>query len=121
MNFSISFILTFTIGKITTESWSYLNEVLIEHKEKETRPSEWKLAKCGTENISIGMINPAYIEINEIQDRNDEYKKIKKFLNKYVEKYVEKNGISIEDISIEFINYGKTELVYVLSERNGKR
>ncbi len=109
------------IGKITTESWTYLDGVLIEHKEKGTRQSEWKLAERETENISIGMINPAYIEINEIQDKDDEYKKIKKFLNKYVERYAEKNSIPIEDLSIEFINYGKTQLVYVLSERNGKR
>lgn len=109
------------IGKITTESWTYLDGVLIEHKEKETLPSEWKLDKCGTENISIGMINHAYIEVNEIQDKDDEYKKIKKFLNKYVEKYAEKNSIPIEDLNIEFINYGKTELVFVLAERNGKR
>ena len=75
----------------------------------------------GTSNISIGMIDPAYIEINEIQDKDDEYKKIKKFLGKYVEKYANQNNLLVEDLDIEFINYGKTELVYVLSEKNGKR
>jgi hypothetical protein len=104
------------------EGWTYLNGKLISHDIK-TMPSKWMSEKelFGTENISIGFINPAYIEVNEIQDKDDEYKKIKKFLNKYVEKYSKSKGVPIEDLSIEFINYGKTELVYVLSEKSGKR
>ena len=31
------------------------------------------------------------------------------------------NGVPVEDLNVEFINYGKTELVYVLSEKSGKR
>lgn len=106
----------------TVESWTYLNDKLISHDVK-TMSLKWMSEKelLGTENISIGFINSDYIEVNEIQDKDDEYKKIKKFLNKYVEKYAKSKGVLIEELSIEFINYGKTELVYVLSEKSGKR
>ena len=100
------------------ESWGFLNGILIEHSKKTQKPT-WTLED--TNNIGIGFINPAYIEINEIQDKNDEYKKIKKFLSLYLKKYSEQKGISVEDLSIEFINYGKTELVYVITEKCGKR
>ena len=104
------------------EGYTFFNDKMISHDIK-IMPSKWiaeeKLSEM--KNIGIGFINPAYIEINEIQDKDDEYKKIRKFLNKYAEKYAKTNGITMEELKIEFINYGKTELVYVLSEKNGKR
>lgn len=105
------------------EGWTYLNGKLISYDAKKIMPSKWMAEEelSGTENIGIGSINPAYIVINEIQDKEDEYKKIRKFLNKYAEKYAKTNGIPIEELKIEFINYGKTELVYVLSEKSDKR
>ena len=111
------------VGKITAESWTFINEKLVKHAiENPSNITRWTLEEeVGNKNISIGFINSAYIEINEIQDKDDEYKKIKKFLNKYLQLYSERKAISIEDLSIEFINYGKTELVYVLSEKSGKR
>lgn len=45
-------------------------------------------------------------------------KKIQKFLNKYMEYYSVKNNIPTSDLRIEFLNYGKTELVYVLKIQN---
>lgn len=71
--------------------------------------------------IGIGMINPFYIEANEIQDKEYEYKKIKKFLQKFVAEFASEKGYDVKDIKVEFINYGKTELVYVLTEPNGNR
>lgn len=104
------------------ESLSFFNGKLIEHSKQTCQP-KWILEDelFGANNISIGSINPAYIEVNEIQDKADEYKKIKRFLNIYLKRYAERKGIPVQDLSIEFINYGKTELVYVLSEKNGKR
>ena len=103
----------------TIKSWSFLNGTCISHT-VEKRPM-----KCfkeeETDNIGIGSINSAYIEVNEIQDINDEYKKIKRFLNKYLERYSQMNGVPIENLNVQFINYGKTELVYVLSEKSGKK
>lgn len=72
-------------------------------------------------NIGIGYLHPGYIETNKIQNKNEEYQKITDFLNKYIHKYAEKRGINSEDLDLEFINYGKTELVYVLTEKNGNR
>jgi len=72
-------------------------------------------------NIGIGMMNPMYIEVNEIQDTDYEYKKIIKFLNKFIEYYAKKNNDDVDNYKLEFINYGKTELVYVLNNKNGER
>lgn len=103
--------------------------VIRKHHQKgdEVDPKSWArwMGKMGiiteNSNISIGHLNTDYIEINEIQDKNDELKKIERFLNKYVEKYTEKTNIDKSKIEVEFINYGKTELVYVLNlPNNGK-
>ena len=72
-------------------------------------------------NMGIGIMNPLYIEINENQDRNVEYDKILIFLRKYMDYYAKNNNISTEEIKLEFINYGKTELVYVLTDKNNKK
>lgn len=72
-------------------------------------------------NVSIGFFNPMYIEINDIQNISYEYNKIQKFLKKYLNRYSNINNIALKDLNLEFINYGTTELVYVLTEKNGKR
>ena len=79
--------------------------------------------KCcdDTSSLGIGMVNPMYIEVNELQDKDYEYGKIRKFLKKYMAEYASKKGIDSNELQLEFINYGKTELVYVLTEKNGER
>lgn len=112
--------------KPTVESWHWVNGVLLSHEIRNLE-LEWKNQKDDPifqtmqENISIGFLNPMYIEVNEIQDKNDEYKKIEKFLNKFVDYYVQKNNLNLEELKLEFINYGKTELVYVLTSKNNNR
>lgn len=112
--------------KTKIESWDYLNGVLIEYISSE-QPLKWvSLSEDSVyqgllKNIGIGLINPAYIEVNEIQDKNDEYNKIMRFLKKYLEYYAKNNSMSVDELNLEFINYGKTELVYVLTDKNGNR
>lgn len=112
--------------KIIIESELYINDVLVEHK-VESKPIKWVLPEEDpiyqglSKNIGIGSINPMYIEINEIQDKDDEYRKILRFLKKYMECYGLKNNQAVGDLKLEFINYGKTELVYVLTNKNGER
>lgn len=50
---------------------------------EELKPVNWKTESFtkNKDNISIGYIEPDYIEVNEEQDINTEYKKIKAFLN----------------------------------------
>ena len=72
-------------------------------------------------DMGIGWIHPCYIEVNELQNKDYEYSKIKKFLRMYIEHYAEKRGISSEGINLSFINYGKTQLVYVLTQPNGEK
>ena len=103
--------------------------VIRKHHQKgdEVDPKSWArwMGRLGiiteNSNISIGHLDTHYIEINEIQDKNDELKKIERFLNKYVEKYVQKTNIDKRNIEVEFINYGKTELVYVLNLPNNEK
>lgn len=109
-------------GAVSSETWTWAYGELVSHvKEEPHKMGEWTLDQETDNNISIGCVHPAYIEINEIQDKNDEYKKIERFLNRYLQHYSKRKAIPIEDLSIKFINYGKTELVYVLTEKSGKR
>ncbi len=105
------------VGYVESELW--LNGVF---KGKEKTPI-YKVAENVGDNdaIGIGVVNPFYIETNELQDKDYEYKKIKKFLRLYVAEYAKKNGLEESQLKLEFINYGKTQLVYVLTEPNGKR
>ena len=112
--------------EFTVESWNYQDGVFVGHevlkqKEKWVSPQEDPIYQSLLKNIGIGLIHPSYIEINEIQDKSDEYSKIMRFLKKYLEYYIKKNNISIDDLKLEFINYGKTELVYVLTDKDGNR
>lgn len=89
--------------------------------------SEWKKIieqekmQQMNENIGIGFVHPGYIEVNSIQRKDDEYIKIIDFLNQYKEYYSEQYKISIDELKLKFINYGKTELVYVLEEKDSIR
>lgn len=70
-----------------------------------------------TDNMGIGLLCGAYIFAKENQDMWEEYSKILKMLNCYVENYARKNGKTADDYSLEFINYGRTQLVYVLTDK----
>ena len=100
---------------------NFLNGKLIETGEKPIYRSDWQVKTTCDNTIGIGMINPMYIEINELQDKDYEYSKIRKFLKKYMVEYARKKRFDLSDLKLEFINYGKTELVYVLTEPNGER
>jgi len=73
------------------------------------------------DNMGIKGGSHWYYVLNSDQKLEEEYIKIQEFINSYVKNYSINNNISIEDLSLEFINYGKTELVYVLSEKSGKK
>lgn len=73
------------------------------------------------DNISIGGMSEMYINVTHEQNAMMEYAKICKFLDKYVEDYSKTSGIPKEMLELEFINYGKTELVYVLTEKHTKK
>lgn len=114
------------IKKSVIETWTYEDGILINH-EIEEKELKWiplvndPVYQKMLENIGIGSIHPMYIEVNEIQDKEDEYKKITKFLKKYIEYYASLNGKDASSYEIKFINYGKTELVYVLTDNEEKR
>ena len=98
---------------------AFLNGKLVEEGEHPIYKVVEKLDE--SKAIGIGTINPFYIETNELQDKDYEYKKIKKFIQKYIGEYAKANGYDTNEIKVEFINYGKTELVYVVTEPNGRR
>lgn len=116
---------TSSVGRVTIYDCTDGNSTLIQDEEKvfviqendETEKSKTSVK----EPLGIGIINPYYIETNELQEKAYELKKIDKFLNKYIGFYAENNGLNADDITLDFINYGKTELVYVLTEPSGKK
>ena len=65
---------------------NFLNGKLIEEGEKPIYTSDWQVESCcdDTSSLGIGMVNPMYIEVNELQDKDYEYSKIRKFLKKYM-------------------------------------
>ena len=69
------------------------------------------------QNMGIGMLCAGYIFTREGQDIWEEYAKIEKFIQGYVADYATKKGKSIQDFDLEFINYGRTQLVYVLTDK----
>ena len=86
--------------------------------EKETDfPSYEEMDK----NIGIGNFNAVYLETNASQNAKVEMAKINNFLQSFIQTYAKNNNLRKDEIKIEFINYGKTELVYVLTEKSGKR
>lgn len=72
------------------------------------------------DNRGIGVITPEYLEVRDDQDEDIEFVKIAKFLTEYMSHYAKNNNMSLGDLRIEFINYGRTELVFVLTDANGK-
>lgn len=112
------------VHKHIVEGWSFLNGEMYLHDVKEIisfLSSSDPIYRGMIKNIGIGHINPSYVEVNEIQDKDDEYRKILRFLELFVKHYIVNKGLSFEDVKLEFINYGKTELVYVLTEKSGER
>lgn len=73
------------------------------------------------EKMGIEIFNKMYIEIKDNQTKYKEYKKITMFLDKFLKYYANKYKKNIEDLKLTFINYGKTELVYVLSDNNNNK
>ena len=98
-----------------------LNGKIVEEGDRPIYQTEWQVDTSCCNAIGIGMVNPMYIEVNELQDKDYEYSKIRKFLKKYMAEYASKKGLDVNELQLEFINYGKTELVYVLTEPNGER
>lgn len=115
----------FLYGKSRANEWemygSGINESVIMNFIVTEIKKNWEKDIKKKENLGIENINTCYIETNEIQDPKYEYKKITKFIDLYKEHYAKTTNMNIEDIKIEFINYGKTELVYVLTDKHKNR
>ncbi len=100
------------------------DSIIIVSKSKSIVTSEWEKMSndCSYEemlqNIGIGTMDSFYIVTNDTQRKDEEYQKIMKFLNQYLEYYSKQNKVPISDLKLTFINYGQTELVYVLEDNN---
>ena len=70
------------------------------------------------ENKGIGTMDDFYLNTTPSQNKAIEYAKICKFLDSYLTHFSTSHGISKENLGLEFINYGKTQLVYVLSQKD---
>ena len=93
--------------------------------EKNLTPEQAKLLEEATayfiekskQNMGIGMLCAGYIFVAENQDVWQEYAKIQKFIENYLAEYVKTQNKSLNEFEIEFINYGRTQLVYVLTNK----
>ena len=92
-----------------------MNYILTEIKQTQEKDIKSK------EHLGIENINECYIETNELQEPKYEYRKIQKFLNLYKEEYAKIHNQNPNNIKIKFINYGKTELVFVLTDEKGEK
>lgn len=72
--------------------------------------------KRAQQNMGIGLLWENYVYTKPNQDWYQEYKKIQNLLDEYIKFYANKNNKNIEDLELEFINYGQTQLVYVLTD-----
>lgn len=108
--------------KITIESYEYINGKLVKHEKGSKSNATWqKDETCyEKESIGIGLFDYRYLEVTKDQDYAEEYVKINRLLRKYIQKYARENKIREVDLEIEFCNYGKTELVFVLTNKNTK-
>lgn len=70
------------------------------------------------ENKGIVNMHYGYIETNSNQDKYTEYKKIENLLHKYMEHFAKRNKTPISNLELTFINYGKTEIVYILKNNS---
>lgn len=70
------------------------------------------------QNMGIGLMCSAYIFAQKDQNVWEEYAKIENFVEDYVSKYAKNKGKAVQDLDLEFINYGRTQLVYVLTDKS---
>jgi len=75
------------------------------------------LIEKSKQNMGIGTMFSGYIFTREGQDTWKEYVKIDKFIREYIKSYAAKHGKLASDYDLEFINYGRTQLVYVLTDK----
>lgn len=68
-------------------------------------------------DMGIGFLHEGYIEVSNNQNKEEELIKIKEFLSNYLKYYSIINNIPLETLKLDFINYGKTQLVFVLSSK----
>lgn len=112
--------------RIKIKCFTYVGDTLVE-QETEEKNLKWTnifedlIKKDLFENMGIGSMHSMYIETRENQDKEEEYNKILMFLQKYLENYSVKNDVPVSDLKLDFINYGKTELVYVLTCKDGQK
>lgn len=69
------------------------------------------------QNMGIGMMCASYIFVCDGQDIWQEYSKIMQFIQEYLTKFAKNKGKELQDFAFEFINYGRTQIVYVLTDK----
>ncbi len=74
-----------------------------------------------SENMGIGSNSSWYLELSKGQSHTEEFLKINDFLQDYINNYAERNHQNPTKIKCQFINYGKTQLVYVMTDENNNR
>lgn len=69
----------------------------------------------------IGVMSHFYIMDNPFTDKIKSYESLYNFINAYKDEYMKDNDLSIDNVNIKFINYGFTELVYLLEDTKNNK
>lgn len=98
---------------------------IIEKLKSQASPEEEeifaKYIKSMLENKGIGQMDDYYLNTNPNQNKALEYAKICDFLDKYLSHFSITHQVAKDHLGLEFINYGKTQLVYVLSQKDSSQ
>ena len=73
------------------------------------------------ESLGIPNYHPLYLNVNDQQNIWTEFCNISNFLMDFKDAYAQKHNFQSDALEVRFINYGATELVYVLTLPNKKR
>lgn len=96
----------------------YLEESNLSSEEaKLLEEAESYFIEKSKQNMGIGMMCASYIFVCDGQDIWQEYSKITQFIQNYISEFARNKSKKLEDYSLEFINYGRTQLVYVLTDK----
>ena len=73
------------------------------------------------DNMGIGGGSMWYFELNQDQNIQTEFINTHNFIGEYMQKYATDRNLDPNKMSCQFINYGKTQLVYVMTDENNTR
>lgn len=80
-----------------------------------------RIAHSNDNNQAIGHLSSKHINVNDSQHKTKECAHISKFLDEYLVNYAVRHKFSVNDLNLQYINYGDSELLFTLTHRPTER